>query len=67
MTPKVKHNEKIKFFTKQNPSLPNVDILAKRNLPMQRSDENLKELFPSIAFNTINRYKNNLKELLPPS
>ena len=33
------------FFTTYNPSLPNMDTLVKKYLPLLHSDENLKELF----------------------
>ena len=53
--PKVKFNQvrKLNFFTTYNPSLPNMDTLVKKYLPILHSDENLKELFPASAFNTI--------------
>ena len=67
--PKVKSNQvrKLNFFTTYNPSLPNMDTLVKKYLPLLHSDENLKELFPASAFNTIYRRNKNLKELLSPS
>ena len=58
---------KLNFFTTYNPSLPNMDTLVKKYLPLLHSDENLKELFPASAFNTIYRRNKNLKELLSPS
>ena len=53
--PKVKPNQvrKLNFFTTYNPSLPNMDTLVKKYLPLLHSDENLKELFPVSLFNTI--------------
>ena len=67
--PKVKSNQvrKLNFFTTYNPSLPNMDTLVKKYLPLLHSDKNLKELFPASAFNTIYRRNKNLKELLSPS
>ena len=67
--PKVKSNQvrKLNFFTTCNPSLPNMDTLVKKYLPLLHSDENLKELFPASAFNTIYRRNKNRKELLSPS
>ena len=67
--PKVKSNQvrKLNFFTTYNPSLPNMDTLVKKYLPLLHSDENLKELFPASAFNTIYRRNKDLKELLSPS
>ena len=44
-----------------------MDTLVKKYLPLLHSDENLKELFPASAFNTIYRRNKNLKELLSPS
>ena len=44
-----------------------MDTLVKKYLPLLHSDENLKELFPAGAFNTIYRRNKNLKELLSPS
>ena len=44
-----------------------MDALVKKYLPLLHSDENLKELFPANAFNTIYRCNKNLKELLSPS
>ena len=63
---KVKSNQvrKLNFFTTYNPSLPNMDTLVKKYLPLLHSDENLKELFPASVFNTIYRRNKNLKELL---
>ena len=43
-----------------------MDALVKKYLPLLHSDENLKELFPASAFNTIYRRHKNLKELLSP-
>ena len=59
--PKVKSNQvrKLNIFTTYNPSLPNIDSLVKKYLPLLRSDENLKELFPASAFNTIYRCNKN--------
>ena len=67
--PKVKSNQmrKLNFFTTYNPSLPNMDTLVKKYLKLLHSDENLKELFPVSAFNTIYRRNKKLKELLSPS
>ena len=67
--PKVKSNQvrKLNFFTTYNPSLPNVDTLVKKYLALLHCDENLKELFPASASNTIYRRNKNLKELLSPS
>ena len=67
--PKVKSNQvrKLNFFTTYNPSLPNMDTLVKKYLPLLHSDENLKELFPASAFNTTYRRNKDLKELLSPS
>ena len=64
--PKVKCNQvrKLNFFTTYNPSLPNMDTLVKKYLPLLHSDENLKELFSASAFNTIYRRNKNIKELL---
>ena len=66
--PKVKPNQvrKLNFFTTCNPSLPNMDTLVKKYLPLLHSDENLKELFPVTAFNTIYKLNKILKELLSP-
>ena len=63
---KMKSNQvrMLNFFTTYNASLPNMDTLVKKYLPLLDSDENLKELFPASAFNTI--YRHNLKELLSP-
>ena len=60
--PKVKSNQvrMLNFFTTYNPSLPNMDTLVKKYLPLLHSDENLKELFPASAFNTIYRRNKNL-------
>ena len=58
---------KLNFFTKYNPSLPNVDTLVKKYLPDLHSDENFKELFPASPFNTTYRHNKNLKKLLSPS
>ena len=58
---------KLNSFTTYNPSLPDMDTLIKKYLLLLRSDENLKELFPAKAFNTIYRCNKNLKELLSPS
>ena len=44
-----------------------MDTLVKKYFPLLHSDENLKELFPASAFNTIYRRNKNLKELLSPS
>ena len=65
---KMKSNQvrKLNIFTTCNPSLPNMDSLVKKYLPLLHSDENLKELFPASAFNIINRRNKNLKELLSP-
>ena len=57
----------LNFFTTYNASMPNMDTLVKKYLPLLDSDENLKELFPASAFNTIHRPNKNLKELLSPS
>ena len=67
--PKVKSNQvrKFNFFTTYNPSLPNMDTLVKKYLPLLHSDKSLKELFPASAFNTIYRRNKNLKELLSQS
>ena len=67
--PKVKSSQvrKLNFFPTSNPSLPDMDTLVKKYLPLLHSDENLKELFPASAFNTIYRRNKNLKELLSPS
>ena len=64
--PKMKSNQvrKLNFSTTYNPTLPNMNTLVKKYLPLLRSDENLKELFPASAFNTIYRCNKNLKELL---
>ena len=43
-----------------------MDTLVKKYLPLLHSDENLKELFPASAFNTMYRRNKNLKELLSP-
>ena len=66
--PKVKPNQvrKLNFFTTYNPSLPNMDTLVKKYLPLLHSDENLKEPFLVTAFNTICKLNKNLKELLSP-
>ena len=66
--PKVKSNQvrKLNFFTTYNPSLPNMDTLVKKYLPLLHSDENLKKLFPTSAFNTIYRRNKNLNQLLSP-
>ena len=67
--PKVKSNQVINlyFFTTYNASLFNMDTLVKKYLPPLHSDENLNELFPASAFNTIQIRNKNLKELLSPS
>ena len=67
--PKVKSDQvrKLNFSTTYNPSLPNMNTLVKKYLPLLHSDKNLKELFPASAFNTIYRRNKNLKELLSPS
>ena len=57
---------KLNFVTIYNPSLPNMDTLVKKYLPLLHSDENLKELFPASAFNTTYRRNKNVKELLSP-
>ena len=50
---KVKSNQerKFNFFTTYNSSLPNMDTLVKKYLPLLHIDENLKEIFPASAFN----------------
>ena len=67
--PKVKSNQvrKFNFFTTFNPSLPDMDTLVKKYLPLLHSDENLKEIFLTSAFNTIYIRNKNLKELTSPS
>ena len=57
----VKFNQvrKLNFFTTYNPSLPNMDTLVKKYLPLLHSDGNLKELFPAIVFNTVYRSNKN--------
>ena len=64
--PKAKSNqvENLNFFTTYNPNVPNMVTLVEKYLPLLRSDENLKEVFPASAFNTIYRRSKNLKELL---
>ena len=64
---KSNHVRKLNFFTTCNPSLPNMDTLVTKYLPHLHNDDNLKELIPASAFNTIYRRNKNLKELLSPS
>ena len=64
---KSNHVRKFNFFTTCNPSLPNMDTLVTKYLPLLHNDENLKELFPASAFNTTYRRNKDLKELLSPS
>ena len=66
--PKVKFNQvrKLNLFNTYNPSLPNMDTLVKKYLPLLHCDENLKELFLAITFNIIYRRHKNLKKLLSP-
>ena len=49
----------LNFFTTYNASLPNMDTLVKKYLPLLHSDGNLKELFPAIVFNTVYRRNKN--------
>ena len=58
---------KINFFTRYNPSLPCMNTLIKKHLPLLHSDDNLKTLFPQEKFNVVYRKNKNLNELLTPS
>ena len=58
---------KIYFFTSYNPSLPCMNTLIKKHLPLLHSDDNLKTLLPKETFNVIYRRNKNLKDLLAPS
>ena len=58
---------KINFFTRYNPSLPCMNTLIKKHLPLLHSDDNLKTLFPKEKFNVVYRKNKNLNELLKPT
>ena len=58
---------KIYFFTSYNPSLPCMNTLIKKHLPLLHSDDNLKTLLPKETFNVVYRRNKNLKDLLAPS
>ena len=58
---------KINLFTSYNPSLPCMNTLIKKHLPLLHSDDNLKTLFPNETFNVVCKRNKNLKELLTPS
>ena len=58
---------KINFFTSYSLSLPCMNTLIKKYLPLLHSDENLKTLFRTETFNVVYRRNKNFKELLTPS
>ena len=67
MRPKNNQVHKIKFLTTYNPSLPKIDGIIRKHLPLLRSDDSLKKLFPANIFRTIFKRNENLKEILAPS
>ena len=48
------------YFTGYNPSLPCMNTLIKKYLPLLHSDDNLKTLFPTETFNVVYRTNKNL-------
>ena len=68
-TSKQKPNQvrKINFFISYNPSLPCMNTLIKKHLPLLHSDDNLETLFSNETFNAVYKRNKNLKELLTPS
>ena len=65
--PKNNQVSKIKFLTTYNPSLPKIDGIIRKHLPLLHSDDSLKKLFPANIFSTIFKRNKNLKEILAPS
>ena len=65
--PKPNPVRKINFFTSYNPSLPCMNSLIRKHLPLLHSDDNLNTLFPKETYNVVYRRNEKLKELLTPS
>ena len=65
--PKNNQVSKIKFLKTYNPSLPKIDGIIRKHLPLLHSDDSLKKLFPANIFSTIFKRNKNLKEILAPS
>ena len=57
---------KTNYFTGYNPSLPCMNSLIKKHLPLLYSNDNLKILFSTETFNAVYRRNKNLKKLLTP-
>ena len=65
--PKPNQVKKINFFSSYNPSLPCMNTLLLKHLPLLHSDNNLKTFFPTETFNVVYRGNKDLKDLLTPS
>ena len=59
--PKNNQVSKIKFLMTYNPSLPKIDGIIRKHLPLLHSDDSLKKLFPANIFSTIFKRNKNLK------
>ena len=58
--PKNNQVRNIKFLTTYNPSLPKIDGIIRKHLPLLHSDDSLKKLFPANIFRTIFKRNKNL-------
>ena len=66
--PKNNQVSKIKLLTTYNPSLPKIDGIIRKHLPLLHSDDGLlKKLSPANTFSTIFKRNKNLKEILSQS
>ena len=65
--PKPYQVRKINFFTSYRPSLPCMNTLIRKHLPLFHNDDNLKTLFSKETFNVVYRRNKDVKELLTPS
>lgn len=55
------------FITTYSPSLPDIDKIIKKHLPILHSNSDMKDLFPEGSFKTTYRRAKNLKEKISPS
>ena len=62
--PETNQVSKIKFVTKYNPTLPEIDGFIKYYISTLHRDDALKTLFPKYCFSAIYKGNKNLKELI---
>ena len=58
---------KVKFITTYNPSIPDVNQLIRKYIPVLHGDDSLKTMFPTNYISTVYKRNSNLKEILAPS